>query len=131
MKVNPEHRLDAQLMQRHNNVLLDKNGDKNLQFEKNVKLWKAHIKKKATSNKSSDFAEGDGYEALFEMGTSIIPNIMLEYSKPAEQDEWWYMLLDELMDEKPKQTVVKKTEYTKWLKWYNDGAEISKKASAA
>jgi hypothetical protein len=95
MKVNPNNIIDSHILQRHANLLIDLNGNKNLVFDKYAKAWRDHIEAVAMSSKSNDDMGTEDFNALEDMGKSIVPNIIVSYA--SDKDGRWYILLDKIL----------------------------------
>lgn len=70
--------------------------DLSLEFEANVAKWEEHQRKNRWSSISSDYLSGEGYEALVEMGRSVVGLVMVRYAE--DPSSWtWGALMQEIV----------------------------------
>jgi hypothetical protein len=117
VKVDPSNILDYAVMQRHANLLVDMNHQRNVAFEDRVVAWKDKQQRNRLSSSSSAYVSGEAYESLVELGEGIIANVMIEYVK--EPGGWWHVLLHRIIHgETVRGSFVKDQLYNDWKEWF-------------
>lgn len=121
VKVDPSNIFDHNVLQRHANLIVDMNHDRNEAFAANVAQWQDHQDKNSLSANSKDYVSGDAYKALVNMGPGVIGHVMDRYER--EQDGWWHELLHEIVHGKPsgQGTFYKKRLFDDWKGWFESG----------
>jgi len=125
LRVMPEKILPSDGFHLHANLIVQLNHKRNKRFDTQVVAWKQHREENRFSSNSSSYVSGDAYESLVEMGTSVIPNIMVVYA--TEQGGWWHELLHEIAFGRRAgtRTFFKPKLYASWKAWFNSGEPLN------
>src|SRR3954449_3021432 len=121
MKVNPRSFADSHIMQRHANLLVDMNGHRYKNFLAAVQGWISEREKNDVCL-STGLAQCENFRHIVEMGSSIIPSIMMMYAR--EKEGYWYLLLEKITGSSTPEVVIRKVLYEMWKKWFLDEANL-------
>ena len=121
VKVDPNNVLDHNVLQRHANLILDMNHQRNEAFTSKAAEWQEHQEQNALSANSTDYVSGDAYKSMVQMGPSVIGHVMDKYAN--EPDGWWHEMLHEIVHGKPSGagTFFKDRLYADWKTWFENG----------
>ncbi|KAH8900764.1 hypothetical protein GQ53DRAFT_815623 [Thozetella sp. PMI_491] len=120
VKVDPESVLDYLTLQRHANLVVEMNHQRNKTVDEHVVSWQAHQDKHAFSALSTDYVSGEGYENLIGMGEGIIGHVMAKYA--AEPDGWWHELIHHIVhgSKAGPGTFFKERLFQEWKVWFEN-----------
>jgi len=97
--------------------ILDLNHELSIEFEANAAKWQEHQNNTMSPN-SGAYLEGEGFEALVEMGPSILSHVMAKY---ADDHSWcWSFLLQQIIHGigHVSGTIFSDQLYEYWKAWY-------------
>lgn len=129
-KVNPEDILNYLTLNRQANLIVELNHERAQLTERRIRAWKERCAQLAAATLrygSCPDAEiaCEEYDALIQMGPSIIAHVMLEYSR--DHSGPWHKLLYHLVREKPwtsegrEDCWAKANSYSLWKDWFEHG----------
>ncbi|KAL2169325.1 hypothetical protein VTG60DRAFT_6260 [Thermothelomyces hinnuleus] len=124
-KVDPEDVSNYLTLNRHANLIVELNHERAQLTDTRMRAWKERCAAASTSPYSNgpdaDIA-CEEYDALVQMGSSIIAHVMLEFSK--DQSGPWYKLMYQLVREKPMTSAAREdrwaeaNSYSLWRDWF-------------
>ena len=124
VKVNPENIMDYHWLQRHAQLILEMNHQRNLTFASTVARWREYQQENQLSSNSAHYTSGNAYASLVQMGQGIIGNVMDQYAN--EQDGWWHEMLHEIVHGRRSgaHQFSKHLLYADWKEWFEGGEPL-------
>ncbi|AEO61709.1 hypothetical protein MYCTH_2130877 [Thermothelomyces thermophilus ATCC 42464] len=126
-KVDPEDVPNCLALNRHANLIVELNHERAQLTHTRMRAWKERCARLAASTSPySNCPDADiaceEYDALVQVGPSIIAHVMLEYSK--DQSGPWYKLMYQLVREKAMTSAAREdrwaeaNSYSLWRDWF-------------
>ncbi|RMZ85731.1 hypothetical protein DV737_g440, partial [Chaetothyriales sp. CBS 132003] len=106
---------------RYSSQIVELNYQRNKIVNEHARAWKEHCQRSWLSSDSDVYTDGEAYWDLLDMGTSIIPHIMVEYHD--DPGGFWFQLLHQIIHGRKMNAYMfqKRVLFELWCQFFNKG----------